>query len=43
MRVKLLIADDYFRVVGADGSPLRELVLDPAGDYQPQRDSSSMS
>jgi len=38
--VKLLIADDYVRVVGADGSLLRELVLDPARDYQPGLDPS---
>jgi hypothetical protein len=42
-RVKLLIADDYVRVVGADGSLLRELVLDPARDYQPRLHSSTMT
>jgi hypothetical protein len=41
--VKLLIADDYVRVVGADGSLLRELVLDPARDYQPRLHSSTMT
>jgi hypothetical protein len=35
-RVKLLIADDYVRVVAADGILLRELVLDPDRDYQPR-------
>jgi hypothetical protein len=34
--VRLLIADASVRVVGTDGSLLRELVLDPAGDYQPR-------
>jgi hypothetical protein len=50
-RVKLLIADDHVRVVGADGMLLRELVLDPARDYQPRlhsvhdvvREASTMS
>jgi transposase InsO family protein len=42
-RVKLLIADDRVRVVRADGSLLRELVIDPARDYQPRLSSSSMS
>ncbi len=41
--VKLLIADDYVRVVAADGSLFRELVLDPARDYQPRLHSSTMS
>jgi transposase InsO family protein len=41
--VQLLIADDYVRVVREDGSLLRELVLDPARDYQPRLHSSSMS
>jgi transposase InsO family protein len=50
-RVKLLIADDHVRVVGADGLLLRQLVLDPARDYQPRlhsvhddvREASTMS
>ena len=42
-RVKLLVADDYVRVVGVDGSLLRELILDPARDYQPRLHSSTMS
>ena len=42
-RVRLLIADDHVRVVGADGSLLRDLVLDPARDYQARLHSSSMS
>lgn len=42
-RVKLLIADAHVRVVGADGSLLRELVIDPARDYQPRLPSSSIS
>lgn len=41
--VRLLIADDYVRVVGEDGSLLRELNIDPARDYQPQLHSSPMS
>jgi transposase InsO family protein len=41
--VRLLIADDYVRVVRADGSLLRELVLDAARDYQPRLHSSTMS
>jgi hypothetical protein len=41
--VKLLIADDCIRVVGADGSLLRELLLDPARDYQPRLHSSTMT
>ena len=41
--VRLLIADDRVRVVGADGSLLRELVIDVERDYQPRLDSSSMS
>ena len=41
--VKLLIADDYVRVVGEDGSLLRELILDAACDYQPRLHSSTMS
>jgi transposase InsO family protein len=35
-RVKILIADDHVRVVRVDGMLLRELVLDPARDYQPR-------
>jgi len=35
-RVKILIADDHVRVVRTDGLLLRELVLDPARDYQPR-------
>lgn len=42
-RVKLLIADDRVRVIRADGSLLRELVIDAARDYQPRLSSSSMS
>jgi transposase InsO family protein len=41
--VRLLIADDYVRVVGEDGSLLRELVLDAGRDYQPRLHSSTMS
>jgi hypothetical protein len=41
--VKLLIADDYVRVVGEDGSLLRELVLDAGRDHQPRLHSSTMS
>ena len=41
--VRLLIADDRVRVVGADGSLLRELVLDADRDYQPRLHSSPMS
>jgi hypothetical protein len=41
--VKLLIADDYVRVVGQDGSLLRELVLDAGRDYQPRLHSSTMT
>jgi len=41
--VKLLIADDYVRVVGEDGSLLRELVLDAGRDYQPRLHLSTMS
>lgn len=41
--VRLLIADDYVRVVREDGSLLRELVLDAARDYQPRLHSSTMS
>jgi transposase InsO family protein len=41
--VRLLIADAHVRVVGIDGSLLRELVLDPDRDYQPRLHSSTMS
>jgi transposase InsO family protein len=41
--VKLLIADDYVRVLGQDGSLLRELVLDAGRDYQPRLHSSTMT
>jgi Integrase core domain len=41
--VRLQIADAHVRVVGADGSLLRELVLDADRDYQPRLHSSSMS
>ena len=41
--VRLLIADDRVRVVGADGSLLRELVLDADRDYQSRLHSSPMS
>lgn len=41
--VRLLIADAHVRVVGADGSLLRELVLDADRDYQPRLHSSLMS
>jgi hypothetical protein len=34
-RVVLLVAGLDIRVLGADGSPLRHLTLDPAMDYQP--------
>ena len=34
--VRLLIADAHVRVVGTDGSLLRELVLDADRDYQPR-------
>jgi hypothetical protein len=42
-RVKLLVADDYVRVVAADGHLLRELVIDPGRDYQPRLHSSTMT
>jgi hypothetical protein len=42
-RVTVLIADDQVRVIGADGTLLRELVIDPARDYQPRLTSSTMS
>lgn len=41
--VRLLIADDRVRVVGADGALLRELVIDTDRDYQPRLHSSVMS
>ncbi len=41
--VKLLIANDHVRVVGQDGSLLRELVLDAGRDYQPRLHSSTMT
>lgn len=41
--VRLLIANDHVRVVRADGSLLRELVIDADRDYQPHVHSSSMS
>ncbi len=41
--VRLLIADEHVRVVGEDGSLLRELVLDPSRDYQPRLHSSTMT
>ena len=41
--VRLLIADAHVRVVAADGTLLRELVLDADRDYQPRRHSSTMS
>ena len=41
--VRLLIADDHVRVVGADGSLLRELILDADRDYQARLHSSPMS
>lgn len=41
--MRLLVADDYVRVVRADGVLLRELTLDPVRDYQPRLHSSSMS
>jgi transposase InsO family protein len=34
-RVILLVAGREVRIIGADGSPLRTLVLDPSKDYQP--------
>ena len=41
--VRLLITNDHVRVVGEDGSIIRELVLDAGRDYQPRLQSSSMS
>ena len=41
--VRLLIADDHVRVVGVDGSLLRELILDADRDYQARLHSSPMS
>lgn len=34
-RVILLVAGTDVRIIGADGSPLRRLTLDPTRDYQP--------
>lgn len=34
-RVVLLVAGREVQILGADGSPLRQLTLDPAHDYQP--------
>jgi len=34
-RVVLLMAGREVRILAADGSPLRQLTLDPARDYQP--------
>jgi hypothetical protein len=34
-RVILLVAGREVRIIGADGSPLRRLILDPTKDYQP--------
>jgi hypothetical protein len=42
-RVPLLIADAHVRVVGADGSLVRELILDPDRDYQPAPTLVAMS
>lgn len=37
-RVKILIHDQHIRVVAVDtGQLLRELILDPTKDYQPQK------
>ena len=41
--IRLLIADDRVRVIGADGTLLRELVLDADRDSQPRLHSSPMS
>jgi transposase InsO family protein len=41
--VRIMVADDYVRVVEADGALLRELTLDPSRDYQPRLHSSPMS
>jgi len=35
-RVAMLVDDRNIEIVALDGSPLRELVLDPTEDYQPQ-------
>ena len=35
--VRLLVANKHVRVIREDGSLLRELVLDPGRDYQPQQ------
>jgi len=42
-RVLLLVADLHIRIIGEDGELLRELVLDPDRDYQPQREHGTMS
>jgi hypothetical protein len=41
--VKLQFVDDYVRVVGRDGSLIRELVLDAGRDNQPRLQSSTMT
>lgn len=41
--VRLLIADAHVRIVAADGSLLRELVIDADRDYQARLNSSTMS
>jgi hypothetical protein len=41
--VRMLIADAHVRVVAADGTLLRELVLDADRDYQARPSSSTMS
>jgi transposase InsO family protein len=41
--IRVLIADDHVRVVGQDGSLLRELVLDADRDYQARLHSSTMT
>jgi transposase InsO family protein len=35
--IRMLIADLHIRIINADGQLLRELVLDPTRDYQPQK------
>jgi len=35
-RVILLVAGTDIRIIGPDGSPLRQLILDPSRDDQPQ-------
>jgi hypothetical protein len=37
-RVILLVDEKDVQVIGADGSPLRQLTLDPNTDYQPCRE-----